>query len=171
RRPPAIGLAPPAAAPPQRVERAVARDRQDPRREWTTARLVLVDARPHLHEHVPQHLLRLGLVPEDARGEAEHPGPEGVIQLGQGALFARFEAPNEGALVLLTKTFWLGHLDSDSSVAPGGRPPGSSHFSRFRHGFNTLCTLARCLRALRHDDRRPGRPRPHGCGGWQFPSW
>ena len=72
---------------------------------------MLVDAAPHLHEHVRQHLLRLAVVLQDARREAEHPRCQGVIQLGQGALVARFEAPNQGALDLLTKTFWLCHLD------------------------------------------------------------
>src|SRR5437867_1288674 len=56
---PPFHLAPPPPPPPQGVERPVARDRQYPWHERAAARVVLINPPPHLHEHVPHHLLGL----------------------------------------------------------------------------------------------------------------
>src|SRR5207245_2287523 len=71
RAPPALRLAPPAAAAPHCVERPVAGDRKDPRHERSTPRVVLIDVPPHLLEHVAHDVLGFGLVLQDTEGDAE----------------------------------------------------------------------------------------------------
>src|SRR5881396_3294398 len=86
--------------------------------------VVLVDVAPYLHEHVADHLLGLVLVLQNAKRQAENPRRHQVEQLPQRGLVPRFEAPLEGALMLLTKTFRRGHLDSHTSSEPGESSPG-----------------------------------------------
>src|ERR1041385_3502411 len=112
---PALALAPPAAATAEDVERPVARDPQYPRHQRSSPRVVLVDVAPDLHEHVAHYLLGLVLVVQNAKRETEHPAREEVVQLLERALVPCLEAPLQGALLHLTKTFWRGHLDSHTS--------------------------------------------------------
>src|SRR5207244_12888733 len=109
---PPLRLAPPPLPASQCIERPVARDRQYPGNDRPPPRCVLVRVAPHLHEHVAHDLLRLVLIPQDAKCETEEPGRQYVVQLGQRALVVRLETARERALLLLTKTFRQGHLDS-----------------------------------------------------------
>src|SRR5213593_5156388 len=125
RLPPALPLAPPAAPAAQRVEGPVARDRQYPRHEWPAPGVELIHMAPHLHEHVAQDLVRFVLVAQNVQCETADPGRDEVIQLCERAFVACLEAPLEGALLHLTKTFWRGHLDSHTSSEPGRIQPRS----------------------------------------------
>src|SRR5947208_11490651 len=118
-------LAPPPPAAAQGVERPVARNRQYPGNERPASLVRLVDVAPYLHEHVADHLLGLVLVLQNAKRQAQDPRRHEVEQLPQRALVPRFEAPLEGALMLLTKTFRRGHLDSHTSSELGRIQPRS----------------------------------------------
>src|SRR5438477_6464243 len=108
---PPLGLAPPSPAPPQRIQRAVPGDRENPWHERATSRIVPVDVAPHLREYVARDLLSFRLIVQNAAGEPEHPRRQHIVQLTQRPLVPRLQAPNQRSLRLLTKTFWLGHLD------------------------------------------------------------
>ena len=91
---PPFGFAPPPPASPQRIQRPVPRDREDPRHQRPALGFVLVDATPHLRERVCHDLLGLVFVLEDSEGEAQHPRRQQVVQLLQRPLVPRLQAPN-----------------------------------------------------------------------------
>src|SRR5207244_11002263 len=65
---PPLGLAPPSPAPPQRIQRAVPGDRENPWHERATSRIVPVDVAPHLREYVARELLRFRLIVQEQAG-------------------------------------------------------------------------------------------------------